>query len=210
MLPSKFHGKATTVYNIFNPRIDSFVERNFSGILKFISVGGISPYKGFEIALLAISQLEDDTRKRLKYTVVGGVKNAGYFQELQELVKKHSLEQIVTFTGYIDDVYPLLLESDIMIVPSFHEGLCRAILEAYDASLPVLGTRVGGIPELIDDGVTGWLFAAGDTKGLEEKLRNLIADPDLCLQLSRNTQQKLQSFTRFKSKDKIMDLIEAM
>ncbi len=209
-LSPKYQKKASVVHNIFYPRLDQFIDREFTGDLRLISVGGISPYKGFEVALEAISILEADLQQRLRYSIVGGVKNKEYFHRLQDIVKKNSLGHIVSFTGYQQDIYPLLHNADVMIIPSHHEGFGRVVLEAYDANLPVLGSNVGGIPEIIENGVTGLLFEAGDAGDLVNKLRLILENPELCKKFSKNTTKKLEQYTHNNCTTQIMNMIESI
>jgi len=73
----------------------------------------------------------------------------------------------------------LLREADMLVLPSYYEGLPMAILEAMAAGLPIVATHVGGVPEVVQDGYNGFLVAPGDIEALAARLAILATDPDL-------------------------------
>jgi glycosyltransferase involved in cell wall biosynthesis len=85
----------------------------------------------------------------------------------------------VRLLGHRDDIPRLLEAADVFVLASRHEAVPMAILEAMAAGLPVLATSVGGIPDLVADGQSGLLVAAGDEQGLAAALATLAADPAL-------------------------------
>ncbi|MNY22107.1 putative glycosyltransferase EpsD [compost metagenome] len=97
--------------------------------------------------------------------------------ELETQVQKLGLTQSVQFLGYRDDVSRLLLAADVFCLPSLLEGLPLSAAEAMAARLPIVATRVGGVPEIIQDGVTGYLVPPRDPAALAERLVALLADP---------------------------------
>ncbi|MBO9542512.1 glycosyltransferase [bacterium] len=97
--------------------------------------------------------------------------------ELEAQVQKLGLTRSVQFLGYRDDVSRLLLAADVFCLPSLLEGLPLSAAEAMAARLPIVATRVGGVPEIIQDGVTGYLVPPRDPAALAERLAALLADP---------------------------------
>jgi len=85
----------------------------------------------------------------------------------------------VFFTGAASDVAPLLNAMDIFVLPSLSEGMSNTILEAMASGLPVVATRVGGNPELVEEERSGWLFEPGDVMGLAAILEQMARDSDL-------------------------------
>ena len=71
-----------------------------------------------------------------------------------------------------------MAEASVLVLPSMSEGLGRVIIEAMATGTPVIGSRVGGIPELIEDGVRGFLVPPGNENVLAEKLRCILNSPD--------------------------------
>jgi glycosyltransferase involved in cell wall biosynthesis len=82
----------------------------------------------------------------------------------------------VIFLGAQDNVAELLNAFDVFVLPSLTEGMSNTILEAMATGLPVLATRVGGNPELVEDRVTGMLFTPGDAEKLAAQMDILLGD----------------------------------
>lgn len=97
------------------------------------------------------------------------------------------------FLGECADVPRLLSDSDIFVLPSYSEGLPNAVMEAMSAALPVVATRVGGIPELITSGVTGALVPPRDPEALASAVVDLMDDPDRAAALGQSARALAQS-----------------
>jgi glycosyltransferase involved in cell wall biosynthesis len=93
-----------------------------------------------------------------------------------------ALGEAVRFTGYLSQqaVAAELDAHDVLVLPSFAEGVPVVLMEAMASRLPVIATRVGGVAELVEDGVSGFLVPPGDPESLTERLGRLLADPELC------------------------------
>jgi glycosyltransferase involved in cell wall biosynthesis len=89
------------------------------------------------------------------------------------------LEQVVQFLGFRADIMSLLHAADFFCLPTLHEGLGSSILEAMSAGLPVVATRVGGIPEIVEDGRTGILVSPSDPGSLADAMVEMATSPDL-------------------------------
>ncbi len=96
----------------------------------------------------------------------------------------------IRFLGWIDDAgrQAALARASVYCLPSWNEGLPMSVLEAMSAGLPVVSTPVGGIPEAINDGVTGILVQPGDTKALASALCKLLQNPDLASTMGKRGQ----------------------
>ncbi len=112
-------------------------------------------------------------------------------------IQKRGLEN-VRFLGWLDDreKKSLIGLSDIFLLPSYYEGNNMSVLEAMAGGLPVVSTRVGGNPELIAEGESGFLLEPGDVHGLFEKLRELILDPDEGRRLGDRGKLRSERFRR--------------
>lgn len=92
------------------------------------------------------------------------------------LVNSKGLQHRVQFLGKQDRVHDLLPVADLMLMPSQLESFGLAALEAMACRVPAIATRVGGVPELVEDGVTGMLFAVGDVEGMAAAAAGLLSD----------------------------------
>ena len=137
-----------------------------------VSVGRLKEPKDFESLFRAAARVDGDFRLR----VLGDGPDR---PALERLLAELGLEQRVELAGDADDVPEQLAGADVFVLSSRSEGLPMSILEAMAAGLPVVATRVGGIPELVDDGRTGLLVGAGDVDALAEALQRLVDDPEL-------------------------------
>lgn len=95
---------------------------------------------------------------------------------LERTTRALGLTDRVRFLGWVNDLAPLFGRWEAFVLPSLEEGLPVAPLEAMAAGLPVVATDVGGIPELVENGRTGWLVPPGDSQALAERLRQLLGD----------------------------------
>jgi len=131
--------------------------------------------KGHQVVLKALSLLRDRF-KNFKYWIVG----AGLMEkELKELAKQLNLEKEIIFWGVRKDVPQILAASDIFVLASIHrEGLPISILEAQSCQVPVIASRIGGVPEVINDQVNGLLVAPNDPAALAKALEELIFKSD--------------------------------
>ncbi len=98
-------------------------------------------------------------------------------EDLEREVSRLSLAGRVRFLGWQRDLRPIFRSWDIFAMPSLDEGLPIAALEAMAEGLPVVATSVGGLPELVEDGQTGYLVPPSDVAALTKCLRLLILDP---------------------------------
>jgi glycosyltransferase involved in cell wall biosynthesis len=106
---------------------------------------------------------------------VGGG-NAGERERLARLAVERGVASAVSFAGAVDDVAPELAAAHLMALPSACEGVPTALLEAMAAGRPVVATRVGHVPSIVDDGVEGWLVDLGDIDALAQRIVLTLTD----------------------------------
>ncbi len=145
-----------------------------------VSTGRIVKDKGFEVLLQVIEKAV--SLQNVKYLIVG---EGSYRLEMEEQIKRKGLSGNVIFTGYRKDIMYLLSGCDIFMICTFHETLCNSVIEASDAGLPVVATRTGGIPEIVKDGVTGYLIESNDVNGFKNRLENLVVNRELRLKMGQ-------------------------
>jgi len=139
------------------------------------TVGRLSEAKGHRYLLEAGAGLKSRF-PQLRVLVVGeGEALAALVRRTRSL----QLEGRVVLTGYRQDIDVVLAALDIYVQPSLEEGLGLAVMEAMAAGLPVVVTRVGGLPELVENGRTGLLVAPGDARALSDAIGLLLSDDEL-------------------------------
>ncbi len=92
------------------------------------------------------------------------------------LVESLGLSSYVRFVGVVDEVAPILKTADLLILPSETESFGLAALEAMASGLPVVASRVGGLPEVVEHGVTGYLAPVGDVEGMADYCTQILSD----------------------------------
>lgn len=130
---------------------------------------------------------------------------------LQELVRRRSLEPYVRFLGLRKDVGRLLAAADTCLLTSISEGIPLTLIEAMAAGLPVVATNVGGVPEVVEDGRTGFLVPHGDQSGLADRLLRLADSPALRQEMGRlGRERALLTFSEEQMHAAYQDLYEEM
>jgi glycosyltransferase involved in cell wall biosynthesis len=104
--------------------------------------------------------------------------SGGAMAEAQQRTRELGIENRVRFIGWVDEAgrASALASADVLVLPSYREGVPNAVLEAMAAARPAVATRVGGIPDLVEQDATGALFEAGDIDALTATLARLAAD----------------------------------
>jgi len=139
------------------------------------AVSHLSREKGLSY-LIEAAALTPDVENRARFVIVGDGSCRG---ELQDLVREKGLESCFHFAGFQTVTHDLLKSFNIFVQPSLSEGLGSAIMEAMACSLPVIGTRVGGIPELVRNGENGLLVPPGNAEMLSKAIQKLLDNPEV-------------------------------
>ena len=140
-----------------------------------IQVARLNRLKDHETALRAIRILRDQCPKARLVLIGEGEERA----KIERLRIELGLEDCVELLGTRLDVPRLLEGADIFLLSSLSEGIPLTLMEAMACGLPCVATRVGGVPEVVEHGVTGLLGKAGDPEVLEAHLRQLVIEPEL-------------------------------
>jgi glycosyltransferase involved in cell wall biosynthesis len=148
---------------------------------RVLSIGRLVPDKDHD-TLLAAFHLTAPAHPEAELWLVG---EGPRLASLRELAQQLSISDRVKFIPPHEDLRPLLHQSTLLVLSSRTEALPNVVLEAMAAGLPVVATRVGGVPELVDQGCTGWLVDSGDVSGLAAALSRVLADPEASQTLGR-------------------------
>lgn len=175
-------------------------------VLTVLFVGGEeAKRKGLFDILKAIPIVVDEYGPDLLFLFVGI-----YDREKQEAIREaETAYHCVKNVGFLesDEMQKVRLTSDIYILPSYAEGLPMALLEAMEAGLPVVSTRVGSIPELVEEGVNGFLIEPGDYEALAQSIVKLGRDRELRHTMGeRNIEKVRASYSLENAMQKLNDL----
>ncbi|MBT8444157.1 MAG: glycosyltransferase, partial [Gammaproteobacteria bacterium] len=138
-------------------------------------------------------------RERLRLVLVGDGPESG---ALKARVAELGIDDLTWLPGRLDNVERVLRGLDVFALTSLNEGISNTILEAMATGLPVVATNVGGNPELVDDGSTGFLVPVADVECLSETLGRYLSDPSL---RRRQGQQARDKAVRRYSLDAMVD-----
>lgn len=150
-----------------------------------LTVGRLRSEKGHAFLFESIAQLRGDFPRLL--LVVAG--DGSLRNELEARVRSLGAADHVQFVGFRADVPELLAAADLFVLPSLSEGLGTAAIEAAAAGRPIVASRVGGIPDVIQEGVTGRLVEPGDSESLARAMAEVLADHSLAERLGRAARQ---------------------
>lgn len=156
------------------------------------TVANIRRIKGLDVFIRAAAILRSDFPSAA-FVIAGWPNEPQYLAELKHLVANLGLENNIFFVGEVENVFPLLKASDAFCLLSRSEGFSNALLEAMACRLPCVVTRVGGNPEAIDNGRTGYLIPVEEFQTAADRLRLLMESPELARRMGREARATLQS-----------------
>ena len=146
-----------------------------------VHISNLRPVKRVDVALEVFRRIR--RRVRARFLVVGEGPDRA---DVERRAAEYALEDDVAFPGVQDDPVALLSISDLFLLPSIQESFGLAALEAMACGVPVVASRVGGLPEIIEDGVTGFVCAPDDVDGMAERGVALLTDPNLHARVAAN------------------------
>jgi glycosyltransferase involved in cell wall biosynthesis len=152
-----------------DPLISSFSRQGFT----IAAVGRLSPEKGFELLLEAVAGLVAEG-KDVRLVILG---EGGERGRLEKMAEELGLGGRVLMPGYVADAGHYFSLFGAFAIPSFTEGLPMVLLEAMAAGIPVVATKVGGIPHVLEQGTGGLLVEPGDVAALTRGIAAVIDDP---------------------------------
>jgi glycosyltransferase involved in cell wall biosynthesis len=153
-------------------------------------VANLHPYKGHERLVRALSFVRAQLPAARLVVVGEGVGRQG----IRSLVAELGLADAVTFVGAVADPAPYMAAAHVVALTSDHEGFPNALLEAMAVGRPVVATNVGGIPELVRDGLDGFLTSA-DPAEIAARLSEVLGDRSLGERMGRSAHERAATFT---------------
>jgi glycosyltransferase involved in cell wall biosynthesis len=166
------------------------------------AAGRLSPEKGFEQLIRAAPK------------VLAAVPNAGFVIfgdgplrcNLQQQIAELALQADFVLAGFREDLDRLVSGLDLLVLPSFTEGMPNVVLEAMAASVTVVATAVGGTPEVVADGITGWLVPPGNPPELARRIIDVLSDSERETMGRRGRQHVEEHFTFAAQAQKYLEL----
>lgn len=167
----QYQEKAEVFYNLIDTEKivrkaeEEFVDKQFEGELKLVTVGRLEYQKGYDIAIKAARRMTDQDISFCWYIIGEGTER----KALEKMIKKEGLKDKVILLGRKENPYPYIKNCDIYVQPSRHEGYGIAILEARVLYKPIIATNLSCVREQIQDGKNGYLVEA-DGKAFADKI----------------------------------------
>jgi len=160
-----------------------------SNVKYVLFVGRLVPIKGVEYLIRAVPAVIKRF-KRVRFFIVG---DGDSMRSLENLSEKLKISAYINFVGRQprNKVAEYMNASDIFVLPSLSEGRSVTVLEAMACGLPVIATRVGGVPESILDSVTGYLVPPRKPRALSDKILFLLENPSHCKAMGRSGKRRL-------------------
>jgi len=140
------------------------------------AVARFEPVKGIIYLIEAIGLIEKRAGKDIRYLIVGdGTQRPAIERRAAEL----GITGKIVFTGMSNNVFRLMSAMDVFVQPSLNEGMGKTLVQAHSLGLPIIATKVQGIPDVVVDGVSGYLVPPADPEQLAEKTLELLNDTNL-------------------------------
>ncbi len=177
--------------------------------IRLVYVKKLMKIYGPDILLKAMALLKRDNIK-IALDIFGDGPEEG---NLRKMAQALNISDLVTFKGWleIDRISEMFLDYDIMVMPSISESFGVAAIEASAAGVPVIASRIGGIPEVVKDGITGILVPAGDAKILAASIMKLASDVELRKKMGSAGRKYISEMFRWENcVDKMADLYERL
>lgn len=208
IVPSRYLGRVVSEWGIHKKNIVVIyngieaeqvgLKQVIRGLLKFkgklvISVSRLVPWKGFE-ALIRVHKELLTRIPDVKLLIVGTGPDAARLEKLSESL---GVSDSVIFTGNVERAVTLryMKASDVFVLNTKYEGFSHLLLEASAVGVPIVSTRVGGNPELIEDNVNGYLVKPDDEKTLAHRIEKLLLSPDTRARITGNARKRLSNFS---------------
>lgn len=144
-----------------------------------VFAGRLSKEKGLDVLMDAAASVVESF-PNARFMILGDGREAPF---LRARSRELGLERNVIFPGFRRDIQAFYSQMDLCVLPSFTEGMPLVILEAFIHKKPVVATSVGGVPELVEQGVSGYLVEPGDARALAERIIDLMRDPQKARQM---------------------------
>lgn len=177
--------------------------------LRVLFIGFLIENKGIRDILSVAIKLKENNITNIKIQI-GGKGNLAEFLVTQ--IETNNLHQQIEYIGWLneDNKEKYFLNSDIFFLPSYNEGMPISILEAMTFRLPIISTRIAGIPKQVIDGYNGYLFTPGDIDGYHKIFLKLLNNPQHLNKLGQNSFTHVNQFDTKKIFNQIINIYKQL
>lgn len=160
--------------------------------VRMLFLGELLERKGVWDVLKAINEHQDSLRGRLKLKIGGNKRE----KDVVDFISKNNLTDIIEFEGWVagDKKWQLLNWANLVILPSFNEGLPITLLEAMAYSCALISTPVGGIPEILENGENGLMVTPGNSEEIAKAIQYFVDNSVKCQEMGEKSYQKVIPF----------------
>ena len=171
--------------------------------LHLVFLGNIFEQKGIFDLLRAMEGLSG---------VVLHIGGKGDTARMQQEIRNFGLENSVVYHGFVsgEEKEKLFQTGDVYVLPSYSEGLPVSILEAMSYAMPVIASRIGGIPDIIDESKTGLLITPGDITALRAAIMDLLNDKEKRMAMGRNAEKESKKYLPHRIEEYLKPLYEKL
>ncbi len=182
--------------------------------VRLLSVGRLDREKGLNFLIEAVEELIKEKRLNVVLQIVGKGFKVEEERRLRQEVKKRDLTRDIRFLGHTahgPELFRLYRESDIFILPSLSgEGFPQTLFEAMAYRIPIIATKVAGIPNVIEDGENGLLVEPASPSGICEAVQRIVGDPELRRRLATNGVATVRNHTLEAERDRMIIKIQRL
>lgn len=208
VVPSKYLARIVTLWGVSKKNISVIyngiesepvgLKQVIRGLLRYkgkllISVGRLVPWKGFD-TLMRAHRILRDTNPDLTLFIVG---TGPELPRLERLAEELGTQESVIFAGNVERAATLryMRAADVFVLNTHYEGFSHVLLEASAVGVPIVTTKIGGNPELIEDNVNGYLIKPDDIDTLVHRTGKLLASPEARARLSAHARKRVEQFS---------------
>jgi glycosyltransferase involved in cell wall biosynthesis len=180
--------------------------------LRVLMLGRISRIKGQDVLIEALASLPESTRRRIELRIVGNAfEDEARERALAARIAETGLSDQVSLRPFVAAPDTLYRWADVVTMPSQRpESLGRVAIEAMSYGVPPLVTAIGGLPEVVDDGRTGWIVAPGGPQPLADALARIVAEPESWRDFGRAARARYEAlFSERSAADGIATMVQA-
>lgn len=193
----------------FNVATSNYLKSTFNvpkGYKIVANISAIAPHKDY-FTFVNTAKMLIESGVKAKFFIIGDGKEK---RKVEEYVAQLNLLDEIYFTGFVKHIIPIMKSIDVLLITSKTEGLGTTILDAFACKIPVVATRAGGIPEIVQDGVTGLTAEVEDVKQLAKHVTTILNDGELRMELTQKALTVLQDFSRENTAKKTLEIYKSL